>query len=220
LSVRSVRKNIVRVQVLSTQKEEQMKNSKLQLILSTAIVLGLFFAATAFAQESAGDKPLAKERWLRVKIRASVESIDLEKREATLKGPLGNLVTLTATEEVERFDEIKVGDSVQAEYLTFMRAEFREPTPEEKAVPLVVLAEAGKAPEDVDPAGLVGAVVKAVVEVVAIDTTGKKVAIKGPRGRFMVLPAEDEAVLKNLKVGELVIMTYAEAVALSLITDK
>jgi hypothetical protein len=66
----------------------------------------------------------------------------------------------------------------------------------------------------------VGAVVKAVVEVVAIDTTGKKVAIKGPRGRFMVLPAEDEAVLKNLKVGELVIMTYAEAVALSLITDK
>jgi hypothetical protein len=36
----------------------------------------------------------------------------------------------------------------------------------------------------------------------------------------MILPVADEAVLKNLKVGEVVIMTYAEAVALSLSTDK
>jgi len=127
---------------------------------------------------------------------------------------------LTATEAVERFDEIKVGDTVRAEYLTFLRAEFREPTAEEKATPLVVLAEAGRAPKEVDPAGVVGAVVKAVVKVVAINTQGKKVAIQGPRGNFMILPVADEAVLKNLKVGEVVIMTYAEAVALSLSTDK
>ncbi len=197
-----------------------MKKDRPKLMSSTVIILALLFATTVFAQESAGEKPLAKEKWIRVKIQASVESIDLKKREATLKGPLGNLVTLTASEEVERFDEIKVGDSVLAEYLTFMRAEFREPTPEEKAVPLVILAEAGKAPEEADPAGLVGAVVKAVVEVVAIDTAEKRVAIKGPRGRFLVLPAEDEAVLNNLKVGEVVIMTYAEAAALSLIREK
>ena len=35
----------------------------------------------------------------------------------------------------------------------------------------------------------------------------------------MILPVEDEAVLKNLKTGEVVIMTYAEAVALSLSRD-
>ena len=32
----------------------------------------------------------------------------------------------------------------------------------------------------------------------------------------MILPVEDDAVLNNLKIGEVVIMTYAEAVALSL----
>jgi hypothetical protein len=184
------------------------------------LFLTLMLATTAFAQTSAGDKPLAKEKWIRVRIQASVENIDAEKREVTLKGPQGNLVTLTATEAVERFDEIKVGDTVRAEYLTFLRAEFREPTAEEKATPLVVLAEAGRAPKEVDPAGVVGAVVKAVVKVVAINTQGKKVAIQGPRGNFMILPVADEAVLKNLKVGEVVIMTYAEAVALSLSTDK
>jgi len=183
------------------------------------LLITLMLAVPAFAQTSAGDKPLAKEKWIRVKIKASVENINSEKREVTLKGPRGNLVTLTATEAVKRFDEIKVGDTVRAEYLTFLRAEFREPTAEEKATPLVVLAEAGRAPKEVDPAGVVGAVVKAVVKVVAINTEEKKVAIQGPRGNFLILPVRDEAVLNNLKVGEVVIMTYAEAVALSLIKD-
>ncbi|MBW2670762.1 MAG: hypothetical protein JRD87_12945 [Deltaproteobacteria bacterium] len=183
------------------------------------LLITLMLAVPAFAQTSAGDKPLAKEKWIRVKIKASVENINSEKREVTLKGPRGNLVTLTATEAVKRFDEIKVGDTVRAEYLTFLRAEFREPTAEEKATPLVVLAEAGRAPKEVDPAGVVGAVVKAVVKVVAINTEEKKVAIQGPRGNFLILPVEDQAVLKNMKVGEIVIMTYAEAVALSLIKD-
>ena len=184
------------------------------------LLLTLTLAAPAFAQTSPEDKPLAKEKWISVNIQASVENINKEKREITLKGPQGNLVTLTATEAVQRFDEIKVGDTIQAEYWTFLRAEFREPTAEEKATPLVVLAEAGRAPKEVDPAGAVGAVVKAVVEVISIDKKGKLVAIQGPRGNFMILPVADETVLKNLKVGEVVIMTYAEAVALSLSSDK
>ncbi len=184
------------------------------------LLLTLTIAVPAFAQTSAGDKPLAKEKWIQVTIQASVENINAEKREVTLKGPQGNLVTLTATEAVKRFDEIKVGDTVRAEYWTFLRAEFREPTAEEKTTPLVVLTDAGRAPKEVDPAGVVGAVVKAVVKVVAINTQGKKVAIQGPRGNFMILPVADEAVLMNLKVGEVVIMTYAEAIALSLSTDK
>ena len=57
---------------------------------------------------------------------------------------------------------------------------------------------------------------KAVVKVVSINKEGRKVAIQGPRGNSMILPVEDDAVLNNLKIGELVIMTYAEAVALSL----
>jgi hypothetical protein len=189
--------------------------------MKTIITLLITFmlAVPAFAQTSAGEKPPVKERWIRVKIKASVENINSEKREVTLKGPQGNLVTLTASEAVKRFDEIKVGDTVRAEYLTFLRAEFREPTAEEKATPLVVLAEAGRAPKEVDPAGVVGAVVKAVVKVVAINTEEKKVTIQGPRGNFLILPVRDEAVLNNLKVGEVVIMTYAEAVALSLIKD-
>jgi len=185
-----------------------------------ALLLTLTLAVPVLAQASSCDKPAAKEKWIHVNIDATVENVNAEKREITLKGPEGNLVTVTASEAVKRFDEIKVGDTVQAEYLTFLRAEFREPTAEEKANPLVVVAEAGRAPKEVDPAGAVGAVVKAVVTVVGINMEGKKVAIQGPRGNYMILPVEDEAVLNNLKVGEIVIMTYAEAVALSLKKEK
>jgi hypothetical protein len=197
-----------------------MKKSKFQRMLGAVILFAFIFITTGFAEESTCDKPPVKQKWLRVKIQAIVEDIDKENRKLTLKGTEGNRVTLTATERVERFDEIKVGDSLQAEYLTFLRAEFREPTPEEKENPLVVLAEAGKAPKEIEPAGLVGVTVRAVVKVVSISTEEKKVAIQGPRGNFLILPVEDEAVMKNLKVGEVVIMTSAEAVALSLSTDE
>jgi hypothetical protein len=186
--------------------------------MKTIITLLLTFALVvpALAEHPAGEKPLSKEKWIRVNIEATVEKINKETRELTLKGPQGNMVTLTASDEIKRFDEIKVGDMIEAEYLTFLMAEFREPTAEEKATPLMILSEAGRAPKDVDPAGVVGAVVKAVVTVVAINTEDRKVAIQGPMGNFLILPVEDDAVLKNLKVGEIVIMTYAEALALSL----
>ena len=208
------------------RKLENQKRTmkKIKHIISSFAALTLAIAATSFAQSSseldaAGEvssKLLAREKWIQVDVEASVESINFRSREITLKGPKGYLLTLIASENVERFDEIMIGDSVSAEYRTFMRAEFREPTAEEKTTPFMMLAEARKAGAEGDPAGDIGAVVRAVVEVVDIDTKEKRVSIQGPRGNFMILPVEDEEVLNMLDVGQLVVMTYAEAVAISL----
>ena len=51
-----------------------------------------------------------------VTISALVESIDYEKRHITLKGPEGNLVTLKASPEAKRFNEVKKGEQVVATY--------------------------------------------------------------------------------------------------------
>lgn len=200
---------------------EKMKFYKMKTLLTllSVVLLVLPFTQDAWSQQS-GDKPPAREKWSLVNLQASVEAIDHDKREVTLKGPAGNLVTVIVGEQVKRFDEIKVGDSVRAQYWTFMRAEFREPTAEEKEIPLIVLAEAGRALKDVPPAAAVGAVVKAVVKVVAIDKAARLATIQGPQGNFLVLPVVDDRVLNNLDVGEVVIMTYAEAVVLSLIKTK
>ena len=196
----------------------KMRTKTLSTLLSV-VLLAVLFSHTGCTHQPT-DKPLVKEEWALVELQASVEAIDRKKREVTLKDSAGNLVTVIASEKVKRFNEIKVGDSVRAEYWTFLSAEFREPTIEEKENPLVILAGAGRAPKEVDPAAVVGAVVKAVVKVVAIDTEAREATIQGPRGNFMIVPVMDDAVLRNLKVGEVVIMTYAEAMAVSLIKTK
>ena len=194
-----------------------MRNRQLtQFIAAMIATATLALPYVAQAQKANEGLPLAKEKWIEVQLRTSVVGLDIAKREVTLKGPEGNLLTVAVGEHVKRLNEFEVGDIVDVEYVTFLRADFREPTAAEKAEPLVVLAGAGKAPKEVAPAGEVGAVVKAVVKVVAVDTDAARVLIQGPRGNFVVLPVEDKAILKNLKVGESVVMTYAEAMAASL----
>lgn len=157
-----------------------------------------------------------KELWSQITIQASIEAIDLESREVTLKGPQGNLVTVEVDNRVKRLSEFRVGDVVTAEYWTYLKAEFREPTSEERNNPLVVLAEGGRAPEGMPPSAAVGAVVKAVVIVDLINRTEGQVTIRGPRGKYMTFQVADQNVIKKLKVRDEVILTYAEALALSL----
>jgi len=174
-----------------------------------------FVCFNAFGQQDT-ERRAPREKWDHMKVQAQVNGVDLEKREVTLMGSTGGLVTVGVDEEVSRLDEFKVGDMITAEFWTYMKAEFREPTPAEKETPLVVLAEAGKAPEGMPPGAVVGAVVKGVVTIEIINRPDMEVTVKGPRGRYVAIKAADQALIRKLNVGEVVILTYAEAMALSL----
>ena len=181
-----------------------------------SVLVGVaFISFNVFAEPSTDRRP-TKEKWNHIEVKATVQTIDLEKREITLMDTKGNLVTTGVDEGVKRFNEIEVGDVVTAEYWAYMMAEFRDPTPDELKVPLVIVAEGGKAPEGMDPAVKVGAIVKAVVTIEIINRPFMAVTIKGPKGKYVTLAVEDQDLIKQLNVGEVVIMTYAEAMALSL----
>lgn len=177
----------------------------------------LAISPLAANSQSVEEKPLAKEEWFEIDVEGVVKSINAETREIQLDVGEQGVITLTAGDNVERFDEVSVGDIIIAQYWTFLRAEFREPTEEEMAAPLVILQEAGKAPPEVDPAGAVGEVVRAVVEVVAVDTESRRAAIMGPRGNALVVPVQDDAVLNNLTVGEKLVVEFAQAFSISLV---
>ncbi|HEV8542660.1 MAG TPA: hypothetical protein VGR78_09735, partial [Verrucomicrobiae bacterium] len=83
---------------------------------------------------------------------ATVQDLDLEKRELTLKGPLGDVSTITVDKSVKRLDEIKPGDQVTAKYYLSIAAELREPTDEEKEHPIMIVEGTAKAPKDASPA--------------------------------------------------------------------
>jgi len=149
-------------------------------------------------------------------VMGTVTAINPETREITLIGKDGGLMTVTAGEEVERFDEIAVDDIIEFDYYTYIKAEFREPTEEEKAEPVQMLMEAGKATKEMAPAGAVGAVVKAVVTIEALNRPLMLATVSGPNGNYVSIPMEDAEFMTKLHIGQVFILTYAEAMAVSL----
>lgn len=130
-----------------------MKTTKIYAIV---IIMIASLTGSIYAQ----DKRPSREKWNEVSMQGTVTDINAETRDITLMGTDGGLMTITAGEDVERFDEIAIDDVIKFDYFTYLKAEFRDPTPEEVAEPVQMIAEAGKAPEGMDPAAVVGAVVK------------------------------------------------------------
>jgi len=188
---------------------------KMPKIYSLVLIAFMLLSTNTFSQEDQESRP-AREKWNLVAMQGTVTEIVKETRDITLQGTDGKLVTITAGEAVERFDEIAVGDVMTFEYWEYLKAEFRKPTEEELAEPLTVMAEGGKAPEGMDPAAVVGAMVKAVVSIEALNRPLMLATVKGPRGNYVTLPMEDEVLITELNIGQMLILTYAEAIAVSL----
>jgi hypothetical protein len=191
-----------------------MKNYMLPIV----VVLSLFFLAcsSVTSKQNEADRRAPREKMKVVRIEAEVKEIDYKERMVTLEGPLGNLVTLKASDQVKRLNEIKKGDIVAADYWTYLFSEFRNPTPEEEKNPLMIYTDADVAPAEKPPGAAAGIVVRAVVTVEVINKEDKLVTIKGPKGKYLTLPVEDMSLLTDLEIGEVIILTYAEAVALSI----
>jgi Cu/Ag efflux protein CusF len=180
-------------------------------LLAAVATLGL--AASAFAQAK---PPLSAEHAALVTVTAKVQAIDQTTREVTLKGPLGNVVTFTVDKRVARLNEVKVGDDVTADYYVSLAAEVRPPTDAEKATPMAVMKETAKAPAGTEPAAGVLHITKAVVTVEGLDRPTKCVTVMGPKGNMATIEVADVANLSKLRIGDTVVITYTEALAVSL----
>ncbi|WP_298532958.1 hypothetical protein [uncultured Algibacter sp.] len=187
-----------------------MKLLKNQVILLLTVLLTLNFT---YAQEN--EIP-TKEKIAFVELMGTIKEINKETREITVIGEKGELHTFTAGEDVKRFDEIEVGEVITFGFYKFLKAEFRKPTDEEIAEPLVAIADAKVAGMEMEPGAVVGAMVKAVVTIEVINLTYMYVTIKGPQGNYTTIDVEDAELIKKLHVGQVVIMTYGEAIAVSL----
>lgn len=169
----------------------------------------------SFAQEKDNEIP-TKEMSELVEVQGTITEINKETREITIIGSKGDLHTITAGPEIERFDEIEVGEVVTFDFYKYVKAEFRKPTEEELAEPLVVIAEAGKTGLDLEPGAAVGAMVKSIVTIQVINLPFMYVNIQGPQGNFTTVHMKDKELIQKLHVGQVVILTYAEAIAVTL----
>ena len=160
--------------------------------------------------------PLTAEESVLVTVTATVQAIDLAKREVTLKGPLGNVVTFTVDQRVKRLGEVKVGDEVTADYYISIAGELRPPTEEEAQHPITVVEGTARAPQGMDPAGAGLRAIKMVTTVQGLDLTTQTVTLRGPMGNDVTIRAKKLENLKKLRLGDTIVVTYTEALAISL----
>ncbi|HVP86527.1 MAG TPA: hypothetical protein VMU79_00480 [Casimicrobiaceae bacterium] len=147
-----------------------------------------------------------------VEITATVEAIDKAKRAVTLKGPEGNVRTVTVGPEVKNFDQIKVGDLVAVRYLEALSLELKKGGT--APVARTESAMAGKAKAGEKP-GIGGArQITVTADVIAVDAAKQIVTLKGPE-RTVDVKVHDPDQFKLVKVGDQVEATYTEALLIS-----
>lgn len=156
------------------------------------------------------------ERKMILSIDAKITHIDVESRQISLTGPQGETVTLHAGPEVARFEELSIGDTVTATYLTSIVAELREPTEEEKAQPFVEVTDQVRAASDDAPGGAVARVIRAVCTIEGMNRITRTVTILDARDRIHIIGDIQPETFTMISLGQKVIITYTEAVALTL----
>ncbi len=190
-----------------------MKKNACIWLLNVSLI-PLLFVGLASAQET--QRPLSGRQSILVTVTATVQDINYESREVTLLGQLGNTISFVVDERVQRLDEFQVNDKVVAEYYVSLSGELREPTALERRNPLVVLEAAGIAPPGTSPAGGALRAFRVVATVTGLDLPTQSVTLLGPRGNTGTIVVQNIANLRALRLGDTIILTYSEALAISL----
>ena len=162
---------------------------------------------------AATDKPLGRAEGRAVTVKGTIAAIDKEKSTVTLKGPKGRTVTLEVRDP-QKLEAIKVGDPVVASYMEAVAFQIKQPgtaTPGTTVQETRVSSKPGET-----PAGAIGQEVTVTATITAIDKKAQTVTIKGPQGNSETVKAKDPKNLDRIKVGDLVEITYAQALAVSL----
>jgi hypothetical protein len=131
----------------------------------------------------------------------------------TLERTDGSEVTFYADDTVRNLPQVKVGDEVRASYYESLAYEVKRPG---TAAPGATVAEeAGRAKLGEKPAGAGARLTTIVATIAGIDKAAGTITLQGPAGRATTIKARDPRNLDRVAVGDLVEITYTEAVAVS-----
>jgi Cu/Ag efflux protein CusF len=178
-------------------------------------VAGCALALAACATETApeGPPPSGTVAEQTVTATATVEKIDHGTRQVTLRRADGSSTTLKVGPEARNLAQVKPGDEVVVAYHESLAYEVRragEATPGAELAGATARAKPGEKPAGVDAQQLT---VTSTIE--AIDTAAGTVTLKGADGETLTTKVRDPEKLKLVRVGDLVELTYTQAIAVS-----
>jgi hypothetical protein len=172
-------------------------------IIATAVLV--LMARTAMAQAKSVTSEMKVET-------GTIESIEASTRTVTIKKADGTFVTTVAGPDIKRFDELKVGDKVNARYYENLVVRLKQPG--EPDVDTGVKATTGS--EQALPGGTKAKQRTITATITAIDPNMPSVTFTGPNGWKYTSKVQDPAALAKVKVGDKVDIVWTEALLVSL----
>jgi hypothetical protein len=191
---------------------------RISLIVGLVIIgLALNKATSAQSEQATGVSPPGSVEAIRsitvITVHGKIAEVDKAKKQIVLEGPEGRKVTL-AVNNPYNLNAAKVGAPVVTRFYEVVTIRKKRPG---EVVPSASLKEGVATAK---PGGLPGAVgeqqASVLVSVAAIDEANGTVTIKAPDGTVEKVKARDPKNLKQLKVGDDLVVTLDRAIAISL----
>ena len=145
-----------------------------------------------------------------VKATATVTALEPTSRKITLQAPGGPPATFTASDAVRNFDQLKVGDKVNAtlnEQLVVLVGPKREPGTNYGGV-------VARAPKGAKPGAIAAEVFEVIADVSAIDTANRKATLKFDDGQTVGVDIRPDVDLTKYKVGDSVTIRVTQQLTL------
>lgn len=156
-----------------------------------------------------------------VTLQGQITALDASSRAVTITGADGSMVDFVAGPDVRNFSQLKVGDKVTLDYRAAVALDLK---PAGSAPVGVTQSQAGTVPiRGAKPGAARSSTVDIVTEVAAVNPAANTIALRGPRGNTQLIAVEREdlrAMLPNVKRGDLVRISYTEALAVSIRRDS
>src|SRR5262245_31061482 len=174
-------------------------------------VLWIALLLVALPAVAADKKPIEQKG--SATVMAKIEAIDHDARTVTLKTKDGSYEVLQAGPEIKRFDELQVGDTVTFKYEESVAVRIRKPgepvAAKSDGEPQIVRGTGAK------PSGTMTQQVSAAVLVKAVDKKAGSLKFTTEDGRTQSVRVEDKKILKNVKPGDKIEVTYTNALIIS-----
>jgi Cu/Ag efflux protein CusF len=181
------------------------RTAKMFALLAAAALMAAVFVPVLSAQP--------KSQGAAVSETVTIVAIDSTNRIVTVKDKSGEVDSIYAGPEVQRFGELKVGDKVTFRYYESVVYQIQKPgaTP-----PPAATGDAGIVRgTGSKPGATISKQITATVTVTAIDIKVPSVTIKMDDGSVTSFKVEDKKALTGVKVGDQVQITYTQALAIS-----
>ena len=155
-------------------------------------------------------QPVSKASTLTID--ATIQAIDRSNRAITLRDEMGNEDTFTVGPEVQRFDELMVGQKVRITYYESVVLQLVKPG--EKASGDSFEAALNRAKSAL-PAGTLATQDKRTVVVKSVNPSVPSITVATDDGRVVTRKVQDPANLANVKPGDRIEITFTRALVTS-----